>query len=259
MNDGGFFGQNYIDGDNSLDGYILGKKEKLKERTQREAEGIIYLLKLTSGSKILDVPCGYGRHSIYLAKKGFKVTGLDINEEHLKKAIIDAEKEKVQVLFRKEDMKLIGKDYEKIYDSLINMFYSFGFFSEEENIQTMKSFYNSLKDGGKMLIHTDVSPEMIINKTTQTDAVRKLPNGNKLIIIENFNFQNKRMEGSWETTDNVGKPIHKRAYYSVRIYSKEEFEDLIKKVGFKEVKVYGSFNGEEFSEKSKEMIIVAQK
>lgn len=259
MNEGGFFGQRYIEGDDSVEGYLPDKKENLKDRTERESEGVINLLKLPIGSSILDVPCGYGRHSIYLAKKGFQVTGIDINEEHLKKAIISANNEKVDVSFKKEDMKFLGKEHVSKYDSLINIFYSFGFFTEEENIQTMKGFYNSLKNGGKMLIHTDVSPEMISNKTTQTDIIRKLPNGNKLVIIEHFNSKNKRMQGSWEITDNIGSPIHKRAYYSVRIYSKEEFEQMAKKVGFKEVKIYGSFQGEEFNEKSKEMIIVAQK
>jgi hypothetical protein len=47
--------------------------------------------------------------------------------------------------------------------------------------------------------------------------------------------------------------------YSVRIYSKEEFEDMAKKTGFRETRFYGSFDGESFSKDSKELIMVARK
>ncbi len=255
-----FFGRRYFEPDNSDEGYIPGKKETLEERTKREGEGIIDLLKLKEGSNVVDVPCGYGRHSIYLASKGHNVTGLDIDKEHLEKAVIDSSNKDVKVNFLERDMRNIGEDLYGKYDALVNMFYSFGFFEkEEDNVQTMKEFYSALKEGGQMLIHTDVSPEMIKNQTTQTDAVRVLPDGNKLVILEMYNAENKRMEGSWETTDGIGRVIHPRSFYSVRIYTKDEFVDMAKNCGFKDVNVYGSFKGEKFDYNSKEMIVVGKK
>lgn len=258
--EGHFFGERYFYPDNSKDGYLLNQKETLKERTARESEGVVNLLELNKGSTILDMPCGYGRHSIALSAMGYQATGLDIDREHLKKARGDALEKNISVNFLERDIRNIGKDLGGKYDAVINMFYSFGFFKpEKENIQVMREFYRSLKPGGRLLLHTDVSPEMIANKTTIKESIRNLENNNRLIILENYNPETKRMEGSWETTNAIGHVIFPRAFYSMRLYSADEFIGMAKDVGFKDAEVYGSFRGERFDKKSEEMIMVAAK
>jgi cyclopropane fatty-acyl-phospholipid synthase-like methyltransferase len=63
-----FFGQEYFD----IYGALLSD-----ERTIREVEGIVKLLGLPQGSRILDLACGHGRHAISLAERGYRVTGQD--------------------------------------------------------------------------------------------------------------------------------------------------------------------------------------
>lgn len=82
----GFFGKFYMEGDNSREGYLEKKHLTIQERTKEDVKGVIRLLGLKGGEKILDIPCGYGRHSIELAKRGFCVAGSDINPVHLKAA-----------------------------------------------------------------------------------------------------------------------------------------------------------------------------
>lgn len=82
----GFFSEFYMDGDNSIDGYLVAKKQMLEERTQTEVDGLINLLELEKDSLILDLPCGYGRHSIELARRNFKIVGSDLNSVFLKVA-----------------------------------------------------------------------------------------------------------------------------------------------------------------------------
>ncbi len=84
--DFGFFGDFYMNGDASLEGYLIQKKQTLHERTLAEVQGIRNLLN-TDGGKLLDCPCGYGRHSIELAKQGFDVVGVDLNTDHLQTQI----------------------------------------------------------------------------------------------------------------------------------------------------------------------------
>ena len=48
--------------------------------------------------KILDIGCGTGRHSIELAKRGYKVIGVDLSESQLKRAREKAGKQNVQVV-----------------------------------------------------------------------------------------------------------------------------------------------------------------
>lgn len=264
---GGFFGQQYMLGDDSIEGYLPGKRESLEERTRREVDGIVKLLKLRGNEYILDVPCGYGRHSIELARKGYMVEGFDINQEHIK----GAQKRVFEIfsemkgcpnipIFSFVDMRDLDKFEYVCVDVVVNMFYSFGFFeTDEENESVMRGFYKQLKDGGRLLLHTDVSPEMIMQgKNYRLNEQRNLGNGKKLRIDETYCPKTKRINGTWTITNGDGI-TNRLTPYSVRIYSEKEFRDLAKRCGFRDVNIYGSFNGENFAPDSKEMIIVAKK
>lgn len=250
-----FFGDFYIEGDESLQGY-RELPQSLKERTKVEVNGVIFLLKLNKGAKVLDLPCGYGRHSIDLAKKGFDVVGSDLNSKHLAKAKENADKEKVPIIFRQENM-LDLNDKEK-FDAVINMFYSFGFFEkDEDNLKVLKNIFDSLKKGGKFLFHTDVNIPRILKKKYKFEEVRDLSSGNKLKVIDNYDSKTKRIDGSWIITKKDGSEI--RRDYSVRVYTKGEFSELCKQVGFKKITVYSDWNGQDYSSDSEDMIVVAEK
>lgn len=258
---GNLFDLIYMIGDNSIEGYKPQENQTLDERTKNETKGIIELLELKNNSTILDIPCGYGRHSIALSKEGINVTGIDYSKSHIKKAVDDANKLKNKTTFLRGDMRYIDKSFYNKFDAVINMFYSFGFFkTDSQNINVMKQFYNALTKGGKLLLHTDVCTEMIENNTTNTNQIRRLKNDSyKLIIIEEYNKKNKRMQGSWEITDNYGHNIIPRSFYSVRIYSIPEYIDMARQCGFRWTNVYESFKKNHFTKESKEIIFVAEK
>ena len=104
-------------------------------RDLKEAEHFIKILvnhlKIKKGSKILDLACGKGRHSIYLNKKGFDVTGYDNSEKSIEKA----KKFKNNLLrFKRKEMT---EEYEGSFDFIFNLFTSFGYISENHNINTL--------------------------------------------------------------------------------------------------------------------------
>ena len=250
--DYGFFGDFYIEGDNSNEGHKEQKK-KLSERTKEESEGVIKLLKLKGNEIILDIPCGYGRHSIYLAGRGFKVTASDINSKLIKTAKEMSKNLKIE--WKKENMLEIT--YNERFDVLINMFYSFGFFkTDKQNMEALKRFYKSLKPKGKFLMHTDVNILRIKNGKYKFNETRTLKSGKILKIKETFDEKINRIIGSWSIVD---KNAEIKKNYSVRVYTEEEFSSMCREVGFKEVKVYGDWKGNKYSNGSEEMIIVAEK
>lgn len=253
--DYGFFGDFYIEGDASKDGYLIEKKQILKERTISEINGVVKLLSLSEGAKILDCPCGYGRHSIELAKQGFSVVGSDINSKHLSKAEKDSIVAEVKVDFKKENM--LSLEYSNQFDAVINMFYSFGFFdTDAENNTVLKNFYNALKSGGKFLMHTDVNIPRILAKKYKENEERVLISGNKLQIIDSYDSNTKRINGTW-IIKNDEKEIRKD--YSVRVYTKGEFEQMCRDVGFSKVSTYSNWEGDSYTEDSEDMIIIAEK
>jgi SAM-dependent methyltransferase len=111
-------------------------------------DNLIALLKIPSGSSILDCGCGKGRHSIYLNEKGFEVTGIDISEN----SILEAKKyEKENLAFYVHDMRnLFRINY---YDVVLNLFTSFGYFEKDsENNKAIKSTAASLKKNGWLVL-----------------------------------------------------------------------------------------------------------
>ena len=245
-----------MDGDNSKEGYLIGKKQNLGERTITEVDGIVKILELKGGEKILDLPCGYGRHSIELAKRGYLVTGSDLNSVHLSKAKKSADDAKVSIKFHQENM--IDIQYDTEFDGLINMFYSFGFFeTEEDNLKVLEKFYESLKNGGKFLMHTDVNIPRIISGQYKTDETRDLSSGKTLRVIDTYNPDDKKIYGSWTIRDKESNEVKKD--YIMRVYTREEFIDLCKQVGFTSFEAYGDWDKTPYTENSEDMIVVAKK
>jgi 2-polyprenyl-3-methyl-5-hydroxy-6-metoxy-1,4-benzoquinol methylase len=251
----GFFGIFYRRGDNSEEGHLAEESLSLKERTLLEVDGIINLLRTVSGQKILDIPCGYGRHSLELAKRKFAVTGSDINTDHLTVASMAAENRNLSITFRKEDMRRIK--YANEFDAVINMFFSFGFFAtDEENMQVLKNFFRALKPDGKFLMHTDVNIPRIISGKYKLNETRSLSSDNTLRIDETFNQNTKRLEGSWTIVRPHGDRTKE---YSVRVYEKDEFIQMCLSAGFRGCEAYGSWKSDPYSEDSEEIMFVATK
>ena len=102
------------------------------------------IVSLAPGKSALDIACGEGRNSIFLAQHGFRVTGVDISDVGLAKAIAIAEKSGVQVDFIRTDLD--GYSLEKTYDLIIN----FNFLMRD----LIPSLAQSLTSGGLLLFDT---------------------------------------------------------------------------------------------------------
>lgn len=63
---------------------IFKKHGKVFFEHYDEMPKIVKIFKKHNVEKILDLGCGSGRHTVYLAKKGFKVYGFDISTEGIK-------------------------------------------------------------------------------------------------------------------------------------------------------------------------------
>ncbi len=123
-----------------------------KERDDREAQffldNLISLLKPQPGAKMLDIACGRGRHSVYLNKKGFQVTGIDLSEESI---AFDRQFENDKLSFHVHDMREVFKVGE--FNFVLNLFSSFGYFdSSEDNSKAIHAHSQALKPGGVLVL-----------------------------------------------------------------------------------------------------------
>ena len=104
-----------------------------KNRDLKEAElfidKLVQHLKVSPGSRMLDVGCGKGRHCIQLAGKGFDVTGIDLSEESIEEAL---KYEQENLHFFTHDMRL--PFWINYFDYAFNFFTSFGYFKTERAV-----------------------------------------------------------------------------------------------------------------------------
>ncbi|HEX6981153.1 MAG TPA: class I SAM-dependent methyltransferase [Balneolaceae bacterium] len=126
--------------------------EKLyANRDEKEAARLVELLvetlPLDKRSKVLDLGCGRGRHSINLYKKGYKVTGIDLSEQAIETAREKAANQGLDDLtFEVRDMR---NPLSETFDAIVNLFTTFGYFrSDEENASVFDSVRKMLKPGG---------------------------------------------------------------------------------------------------------------
>ena len=132
-------------------------KPKDKDRWNKKYDTEVYLfgekpipflvdnIHILPRGKALDVAMGEGRNGVYLATKGFDVTGLDISEKGLEKAHALAAKHNVTIKTKVVDLETI-KFKPNSYDLIICTYYM--------DRKLFKKFYDALKPGGMVLIET---------------------------------------------------------------------------------------------------------
>src|SRR5690242_19952455 len=115
--------QHYFD-----DQYLLEYEPLFSlESDRREVTRLIDLLGLPAGSRLLDVPCGQGRHAHLLAEAGFDVDGLDYSRELLQRARERGTGPRLR--YTRGDMRQLPAKWTGRFDAVLNLFTSFGFFA----------------------------------------------------------------------------------------------------------------------------------
>lgn len=256
-----FFGLFYHTGDNSLEGYDANNKLNRSQRTEREIGFVERYLNPQIGDKILDCPCGSGRHTIELANKGFYVVGVDINRQMLAfhKELLNGSVQKLSS-FEQMDMREL-KFEDSSFHFVINIFLSIGFFkTDADNEKVISEFYRVLKPGGKLFIHLDLNYDRVIQGRYigEENITRECSwNGESktLEVIEYYNPDTKRLYGTWKLLNGDEKIKH----YDLRIYDNQsELIPLFVKNGFRDVVLIDPDNSV-FDINSKETILIASK
>ena len=171
--------------------------------------------------KILDAACGRGRHSVYLNRKGYDVTGYDLSEVN---CAYNKKSECKTLHFFIHDMRKPFR--ENYFDVALNLFSSFGYFeTEEENRQAIHSLGKSLRKGGLLLID-------FMNAARAVKHLRK----KEIIKVKNIVFkitrqtENNFIVKNIEIEDNACLHEHSE---KVMLLERSHFENYFEKAGLK--------------------------
>ncbi|PWH81563.1 class I SAM-dependent methyltransferase [Brumimicrobium oceani] len=227
--------------------HILYQNRDFSE-AERFINNLLDDLDLSKSANCLDLACGKGRHSVFINKKGFKVTGVDLSQNSISEA---KPFENDSLSFDTHDMREVYK--ENTFDVVFNLFTSFGYFDDyEDNAKVLNSVHKMLVADGLLVIdfmNADFVLDNLVKKEVKT--------------LDNIDFRiTKSYDGRHIFKDinfsDEGKEYHFQE--KVQAIKKDEFEMLLKESGFEIEKIYGDFSLSPFSkEKSDRLIIIAKK
>ena len=208
--------------------------------------------------KILDIGCGTGRHSIELAKRGYNVTGIDLSECMLERAIEKSKEAKVKVEFIKADAREL--EFEKEFDlALIICEGGFPLMETDEmNFMILQGAAKSLKDKGKLILTTLNGLFPLFHSVKDFINSNSAEQRSKENTFDLMTFRDKSV---LEFTDDDGNK--KKIKCDERYYVPSEITWLLKSLGFRKVDIYGCKQGA-FSREDKlttedfEMLVIAE-
>jgi ubiquinone/menaquinone biosynthesis C-methylase UbiE len=224
------------------------------ERTEREVDGIVTLLNLPTGSSILDLCCGHGRHALALARRGYRLTGLDLSAVFLQRAQADAEHQGIQVRWVEGDMRKIP--FENAFEAIINIFTAFGYLeSEEEDQQVLQQVQRALKPGGLFLLET-MHREWLVRNFAPGE-IHRHPDG--LMVLEERTFD--LLAGRCDVQVTMLSPGGQRRQYthSVRMYTLRELARMLAAAGLQIQASYGGLDGSRLSLNSPRLVVIGAK
>lgn len=133
------------------------------EMTAREVDFAVAALELPPGARVLDAPCGNGRHAIELAARGYSVTGVDISQEFLAEAIATAQQRGLPIDFRQGNLKTLGDLPEATrFDGAICLGNSFGYLTHADTLRWLRRLSDSLRPGARFLMDTGAAAEALL-------------------------------------------------------------------------------------------------
>jgi SAM-dependent methyltransferase len=223
-----------------------------KNRDTKEAclfiDRLIDFIKPDYGSSFLDLACGSGRHSIYLAEKGFTVTGIDISKNSIEKAKTT---QLPNLTFLTHDMRSPLPNIP--YDYVLSLFTSFGYFDNvNDDEKVLQNAYDSLMENGLFVFDfmnsVNVKNTLVASEVkTESEIIffitRKIESGK---IIKTIKFSDKG--DNYEFNEKVS------------LYHHTEVEKMIKTAVFFIEERFGDYLLKDFDESSsKRLIILARK
>jgi len=219
-----------------------------EEVSRREVGGMIELLQLPQAARVLDVPCGWGRHTTLLREAGVGAFGADLSWDLLRRAD------------RSDTLPLAAADIRALpfadasFDAAINVFTSLGLFlKDEEDVRALREIRRVLKPGGRFLLES-MHRDEIIGAYALRDRWR-LPDGTEVRVRRRFDpvrgISYERLR--WRRGAESGEKRH-----ALRLRTATEIDALARAAGFSELHYYGDWDGAPLSHDSASLILVAQ-
>jgi SAM-dependent methyltransferase len=222
------------------------------EQTRMEASFLEGALGLRPGARVLDVPCGAGRHAIELASRGYRVTGVDLSREQIDEARKGAAAAGLEAEWRHADMRDLP--WESEFDGAFCLGNSFGYLDPEGTRAFVGALARTLRPGARFALDYGLAAECILPRFKEREWARM---GDILFLEENrYDVARSLVETDYTFVRDGQSETRSGAQW---VYTVRELGRLLAEAGLHPHEVLGSARGEPFAIGSPSLVVVSEK
>jgi SAM-dependent methyltransferase len=219
-------------------------------QAEQQALAAARLAGTPEGGDVLDAPCGFGRHSIPLARAGFRVTGADRSRALLEDARRRAAGERWPKWAQADYRDLPMPD--ESFDLVINMFTSLGYLGDDQDTRALAELRRVLRPDGRLVIET-MHRDRLVRGFTEQDW-KLLGEGRLLLEQRTFDPASGLVQMTQTYIPSNG--ARESRTMSLRVYTATELLAMLDRAGFGEARCLGGLDGEPFGTDTR-LVIVA--
>jgi SAM-dependent methyltransferase len=222
------------------------------KQTREEADFIQKHLQLSTGNKALDVPCGNGRLSLELAKRGFALTGVDIASEFIDEAKQKSVEAVLNVDWHQREMRNLPWTSE--FDGAFCFGNSFGYLNDEENADFLQELSQTLKPHARFILDAPAIAELILPGFQPSRSMELA--GITTTIESRYDHELGRMFNDFTFVRNG---IEDKRASSQRIYTYKELTELLEQAGFEIIAASASLDEQPFKLGAHRLLLISEK
>lgn len=228
-----------------------------EERSRREVAGMRELLGLPVGARVLDAPCGWGRHTSLLAEAGLDAFGADLSPALLcrvpRSRAQSAATAAAPPVCTAADIRLLPFA-DASFDAVLNVFTSLGLFlNDQDDLAALREARRVLRPAGALLLES-MHRDDVIAHYAERDGW-SLPDGTEVRVRRRFDPVSgvSRERLSWRRGAEAGRKSH-----ALRLRTATEIDALLRMAGFRHIEYFGDWDGSPFHHAADSLIAVAR-
>ncbi len=213
------------------------------------------------GRRLLDAPCGIGRHAVHFARRGWRVVGLELVPAYVDRAQALAKELGVEgrVTFRQGDLREVGSalEEEEPFHVIVNLLTSLGYWDDETDLAILRQFRDLAAEGGVLILDV-INRDFVVRhfeptsfEEYETVAYRER---------RTLDLTRSRIESQWtfyrKEGDDLRDPV--TVDVSQRVYAPHELAWVLHEAGWSDVNLFGGWNLKPLSADESRLLALAR-